>query len=139
MRYAVITRHRGEFTLRLMCRMLEVSPSRYYAWRTRSPSWHTLMDELVLAHVRIAHHDSGDTYGAPRVQRERQAEGLPVSTKRVARLMRRAGLVARRPKPPRVSTTNANHEREPRGSERAESARAAVRCAPHRREPRLGE
>ena len=110
MRYAVITRHRGECTLRLMCRVLEVSPSGYSAWRTRSPSWHTLIDELLLAHVRIAHHDSGDTYGAPRVQRERQAEGLPVSTKRVARLMRRAGLVARRPKPPRVSTTNANHE-----------------------------
>ncbi len=62
-----------------------------------------------MAHVRIAHHESGDTYGAPRVQQELQAEGLPVSTKRVARLMREDGLVARRPVRRRVVTTNSQH------------------------------
>ncbi len=109
MRYAVITRHRGEFQVRLMCRVLEVSPSGYYASRKRPPSWHALMDEVLMAHVRIAHHESGDTYGAPRVHRELQAEGLPVSPKRVARLMREGGLIARQPKRRRVSTTNSNH------------------------------
>lgn len=109
MRYAVITRHRREFEVRLMCRVLEVSPSGYYAWLKRPPSWHALIDEVLMAHVRIAHHESGETYGAPRVQRELWAEGLPVSTKRVARLMRSDGLVARQPKRRRVSTTNSNH------------------------------
>ena len=59
---------------------------------------------------RIADHECGETYGAPRVQRKLQAEGLPVGTKRVARLMREDGLVARSPKRRRVSTTNSNHD-----------------------------
>ena len=66
-------------------------------------------DEVLLAHVRIAHHESGATHGAPRVQRELQAEGLPVSRKRVARLMREAGLVARRRRPRRIGTTDSNY------------------------------
>lgn len=109
MRYAVITRHRGEFQLRLMCRVLEVSPSGYYASLTRPASWHALIDEVLMAHVRIIHADSGETYGAPRVHRELQAEGLPASPKRVARLMREDGLVARPRKQRRVSTTDSNH------------------------------
>ena len=64
---------------------------------------------MLLAHVRIAHHESGATHGAPRVQRELQAEGLPVSRKRVARLMREAGLVARRRRPRRIGTTDSNY------------------------------
>ena len=105
----MITRHRGEFQVRLMCRVLEVSPAGYYAWLKRPPSWHALMDEVLMAHVRIAHKASGETYGAPRVHQELQAEGFPVSPKRVARLMREDGLVARRPKRRRVVTTNSNH------------------------------
>ena len=110
MRYAVIHRHRGEFALRLMCRVLDVSPAGYYASRKRPLSWHAVVDEVLLAHVRIAHHESGATYGAPRVQRELQAEGLPVSRKRVARLMREAGLVARRRRPRRIVTTDSQHD-----------------------------
>lgn len=109
MRYAVITRHRGEFAVRLMCRVLEVSPAGYYASVKRPPSWHALIDEVLMAHVRIAHAESGETYGAPRVHQELQAEGLPVSPKRVARLMREDGLVARRPKRRRVVTTDSTH------------------------------
>jgi transposase InsO family protein len=63
-----------------------------------------------MAHVRIALADSGETDGAPRVHQERRAAGLPTSTKRVARLMRDAGLVARRPRRGRVVTTDATHD-----------------------------
>ena len=109
MRYAVITRHRREFELRLMCRVLEVSPSGYYASLKRPPSWHALIDEVLMARVRIIHAESGETYGAPRVHLELQAEGLPASQKRVARLMREEGLVARPRKARRVCTTDSNH------------------------------
>ena len=109
MRYAVITRHRDEFTVRLMCRVLEVSPAGDYASRHRAPSWHALIDEVLMARVRIIHAESGESYGAPRVHRELQAEGLPASPKRVARLMREKGLVARPAKAPRVRTTDSNH------------------------------
>jgi putative transposase len=110
LRYAVITRHRDEFKVRLMCRVLEVSPSGYYASLKRRSSWHALIDEILMARVRIIHEESNGTYGAPRVHRELQAEGLPASPKRVARLMREEGLVARPRKRPRVSTTDSNHD-----------------------------
>lgn len=110
MRYAVITRHRREFNLRLMCRVLEVSPSGYYASLKRPPSWHALIDEVLMARVRIIHAESGETYGAPRVHVELQTEGLPASPKRVARLMREEGLVARPRNAYRVSTTNSQHD-----------------------------
>jgi len=93
-----------------MCRVLDVSPSGYYASRTRPASWHAVIDEVLLAHVRVAHQESGNTYGAPRVHQELQAEGLPVSPKRVARLMREDGLVARQPNRRPISTTNSNHD-----------------------------
>ena len=110
MSYAVITRHRDEFTIRLMCRVLEVSPAGYYASRHRAPSWHALIDEVLMARVRIIHAESGESYGAPRVHRELQAEGLPASPKRVARLMREEGLVARPRKAPRIRTTDSDHD-----------------------------
>jgi len=105
----VIARHRDEFKVRLMCRVLEVSVSGFYAYLKRPPSWRALMDEVLMAHVRIAFAESGDTYGAPRLLRELQEAGLPTSTKRIARLMREDGLVARPRKRGRVSTTNSNH------------------------------
>ncbi len=106
----MITRHRDEFQVRLMCRVLEVSPSGYYVSLKRPPSWHALIDELLMARVRIIHAESGETYGAPRVHQELQAEGLPASPKRVARLMREEGLVARPRKRHRVVTTDSNHD-----------------------------
>ncbi len=110
MRYAVITRHRGEFAVRLMCRVLEVSPSGYYASLQRPASERALVDAVLMARVRIIHRESDETYGAPRVQRELQADGVPVSPKRVARLMRQDGLVARPRHRARVCTTNSAHD-----------------------------
>jgi len=106
-RYALIARHLGEYPLRLMCRVLEVSPAGYYASRTRSPSARAIADERLLVNVRVEHAVSDGTYGAPRIQRELADQGHQVSTKRVARLMREDGLVAR---PKRgVRTTDSSH------------------------------
>ena len=105
----MITRHRGEFEVRLMCRVLEVSPSGSYASLTRPASWHAVIDEVLMAHVRIIHQESGETYGAPRVHRELQAVGLPTSTKRVARLMRESVEFSESPNTP-------VRLRDPRGS-----------------------
>ena len=109
MRCAVIDRHRDEFPVRLMCRVLEVSVAGFYAYLQRPASWRAVIDDLLLAHIRIAFAESSETYGAPRVLQELRAAGLPTSTKRVARLMRAAGLVARSRKRRRVVTTDSNH------------------------------
>lgn len=95
MKYACIARHRGEYPVRLMCRVLDVSPAGFYVWRTRAPSARALADERLMLNVRISHSRSGGTYGAPRVHRDLRAQGLPVGKKRVARLMRHQGLVGR--------------------------------------------
>jgi putative transposase len=108
-KYACITRHRGEYPVRLMCRVLDVAPSGYHVWRRRSPSAHALADERLMLHVRIAFDRSNKTYGAPRVHQDLRAAGLHVGKKRIARLMRQDGLVARAPRPRRVSTTDSRH------------------------------
>jgi transposase InsO family protein len=69
-----------------------------------------VVDEVLMAHVRIIHTESGATYGSPRVHHELQAVGLPASPKRVARLMREDGLVARPRKRRRVLTTDSSHD-----------------------------
>ena len=104
-----MTRHRHEFAVRLMCRVLDVTPSGYYASLPRPESWRAMIDDVLMAHVRIAHAESGDTYGAPRVHEELTAQGWPTGRKRVARLMRQDGLVARSPKKRRITTTDSNH------------------------------
>ena len=110
MRCAVIARHVGEFPVRLMCRVLHVSPAGFYAYQQRPESWRVIMDDVLMAHVRVAFTHSEGRYGAPRIERELRAEGLATSTKRVARLMRQAGLVARPRAGRRVRTTDSRHD-----------------------------
>ena len=95
MKFACIARHRREHPVRLMCRVLAVSPSGFYAWRKRSPSAHAIADERLMLQVRVAFHRNHGRYGSPRIQQELGDEGTHVGTKRVARLMRQDGLVAR--------------------------------------------
>ena len=75
-----------------MCRRLGVSPSGYYAWRSRGRSNRAKREEALRGTIRAIHEVSGGTYGAPRVHAELMAGGCRVSRKRVARLMREAGL-----------------------------------------------
>ena len=80
------------FRIATMSRVLGVSPSGYYAWRKRGRSAREASDEALSARVRAIHERSRGTYGAPRIHAELSAEGTPVSRKRVARVMRAAGL-----------------------------------------------
>ena len=84
-----------------MCRVLGVSTSGYYAWRSRHSSARAREDEALKARIRAIHAYSGGTYGVPRVHVELVDQGVRVSRKRVARLMREAGLrgVSRRKGP----------------------------------------
>ena len=75
-----------------MCRVLGVSPSGYYAWRGRGRSCRARRDEELRAMIRRIHRDSHGTYGMPRVHAQLLAGGCRVGRKRVARLMREAGL-----------------------------------------------
>jgi putative transposase len=84
--------HQGSHPVRTMCRMLELSPSGYYAWRRRGLSKRAVSDATLVERIRAIHAMSDGTYGAPRIHAELVDEGVRINVKRIARLMRENGL-----------------------------------------------
>src|SRR5215207_8865084 len=78
-----------------LCKVLGVSQSGYFAWKSRPASQRQREDLVLLAHVRSVFQLSNETYGSPRLTRELQDQGLAVGRRRTARLMRENGLKAR--------------------------------------------
>jgi putative transposase len=76
----------------LMCELLGVSESGYWAWCTRPPSDRELADAWLVEQIRRIHAASKGRYGSPRVHAMLRREGICVGEKRVERLMRLAGL-----------------------------------------------
>ena len=84
--------NQADFPVRTLCRMLKVSPSGYYAWQQRPLSQRSLDDAVLTERIRAIHAVSDDNYGSPNIHAELRDEGTRVGRKRVARLMRSAGL-----------------------------------------------
>lgn len=84
--------NQADFPIAAMARVLGVSESGYHAWRLRAPSERAAADELLMKKVRTIHLGSRETYGVPRVHAELRARGERHGRKRIARLMRDAGL-----------------------------------------------
>jgi putative transposase len=84
--------HQAAHSVPTMCRVLGVSASGYYAWATRCPSGRTMADRRLLEQIAQFHRASRGTYGAPRIHRDLRAAGVCVGRKRVARLLKAAGL-----------------------------------------------
>jgi len=87
-----VNANQANYPVTTVCRLLEVSTSGYYAWLKRSPSKRAREDVILSNRIRWTHLRSRSTYGAPRVYEELRDEGVRVGRKRVARLMRAAGL-----------------------------------------------
>ena len=79
MRYRCIDRRRITHPVRMMCRLLRVSSSGYYAWRVRPESRRTVYDRELTRAIRRIHAESDGTYGSPRIHAELQAEGFAVA------------------------------------------------------------
>jgi putative transposase len=107
-RFRFIAAEKAHHPVVRLCRVLGVSTSGFYAWVHRQPSERARADARLLDRVRTAHLESQCTYGAPRVHAELRATGTRVGRKRVARLMRSAGLAGRCPKRFRRTTTPAD-------------------------------
>ena len=91
----LIDAEKALYPIKLLCRALRVSRAGYYAWRRRPPSIRTQQDLRLAVMIRAAHERSRKTCGSPRVHAELHAQGVAVSRKHVARLMRGEGLRAR--------------------------------------------
>ena len=105
-----IEKHRQEFDITLMCRLLQVSRSGYYAWRKRQPSAREMADVQLLEEIKKIFAASGQTYGSPRIHMELRAESIHCSRKRVERLMRANGLKVEQKRKSRVVTTDSDHD-----------------------------
>ena len=84
--------NQADYAVQTICRVMGVSASGYYAWRERAPSSRALANAVLTERIRTIHAQSDATYGRARVRAELIDQDCPVSGKRVARLMRKAGL-----------------------------------------------
>src|SRR5882757_5484291 len=105
--------HQALFPVAVMARVLGVSASGFHAWRCRPPSAHAIADTALLKQIRTVHASSRETYGAPRVQAALKAGGEKHGRKRIARLMRAAGLVGASRRRSGVTTTRRDKEARP--------------------------
>ena len=92
MRYICIDRRRRQYPVRMMCRILKVSRSGYYAWRVRPESQRAKTDRELTRLIRRIHIESDGVYGASKITAELKEEGHQCGRHKVARLMRIAGL-----------------------------------------------
>ncbi len=90
--FRFIDAEKALYPISLLCRVLKVSRSGYYAWLHRSPSRRSVEDASLADEIREIHQRSRGTYGYPRVHAELRALGVECGRRRVARLMREAGL-----------------------------------------------
>ena len=109
MKYQFITTHRQEFEITVMCRVLQVSRSGYYAWRQRPVSGREMANQKLTQQIEEIHQQSRQTYGSPRIQAELADQGVKCGPNRVARLMQEAELQAKQSRQFKVTTTDSAH------------------------------
>lgn len=108
MRYAFIRDHREAFPVALLCQVLEVGTSGFYAWLHRAESPRSRANQRLLVEIKAIHQRSRQTYGSPRIHADLQATGHTCGKHRVAQLMRTHGIVSRHKRKYKV-TTNSRH------------------------------
>jgi putative transposase len=108
MRFAFIATEKANYPVALLCRVLQVSRSGFYAWQQPLAAQHTLQDQSLGLEIAAIFAESRGRYGSPRVHAELRVRGQRTARKRVARLMRSAGLRARERRRFRC-TTDSHH------------------------------
>lgn len=104
MRFQFIENHRNDLPMTRLCKVLDVSPSGYYAWRQRPASAREMANRELVKKIEVVYNDSYGTYGSPRIYRELQAQGVACSENRVARLMRLYHIRAKQTRRCKVTT-----------------------------------
>ncbi|MFG6202709.1 IS3 family transposase [Nonomuraea sp. JJY05] len=94
-RFQFVDDHRDVFGVKRLCRVLKVSRSGFYRWTKAAPARaeRAAADAALAEEIRQIHGEFDGTYGSPRVTAELRARGHTVNHKRVARVMRRCGIV----------------------------------------------
>jgi len=108
MKFGFIAQYQQDYPVTLMCRVLEVSVSGYYAWRQREPSRRAMEDQALGEQIEHIFSANRGVYGSPRIHVELRDQGQQCGRKRVARFMQARDLSAQR-KRRRVKTTDSHH------------------------------
>jgi transposase InsO family protein len=90
--YGFIDKHRSAHAVERMCRVLGVWRSGYYAWKKRGQSPKARMDAVLLGKIRESYGLSRGRYGSPNIHADLLQWGYCCGRKRVARLMKEAGI-----------------------------------------------
>jgi putative transposase len=104
--------HRQAFPLEMMCQVLSVSRSGYYAWLARQGNEPCLREKRrveLVEKIRAVHEESGGVYGSPRVYEELKAKGEAVCENTVAKVMKQQDIHSITRRRFRVCTTDSNH------------------------------
>lgn len=109
MKFTFIQTEKAHFPTAFMCRHMGVSASGFYAWLHRPQSAHDIEDERLKVLVHEAHQVGRKYYGSPRVHRALKKKRIPISRKRVIRLMQEEGLVGRPSHKFKFNTTDSDH------------------------------
>ncbi|WP_187152974.1 IS3 family transposase [Acaryochloris marina] len=96
-------------TITLMCKVLKLSRSGYYAWMKRQPSPRHQENAILSERIQQIHDESRQTYGSPRIHASLIARGFRASRQRVVRLMAQLGICAQAKRPFKV-TTDSEHD-----------------------------
>jgi len=110
MKFQFIEDHRDEFEITVMCRVLGVSRSGYYAWRKRPVSPRKMANDKLLGQIKEVYQKSRQTYGSPRIHAELVGQGTKCGRNRVARLMRLHNIRAKQKRTFKVKTTDSHHD-----------------------------
>jgi transposase InsO family protein len=110
MRYDFVEAHRERWPVRLMCRLLLVSPGGYYGWRGRPQSSRAARRGALVVAIKAVHAEAKARYGSPRIHVELVARGTPCCVNTVARLMHDEGIAAKTTRKFRC-TTDSDHDR----------------------------
>jgi len=111
MKFAFIQEHRSCWPVGVMCAVLAVARSGFYAWRKRQPSARQVRRETLTAKIRRVHADHRRVYGSPRVHRALTAGGEKVCQNTVARIMQSAQIRAKTKRKFVPRTTDSTHDR----------------------------
>jgi putative transposase len=108
-RFGFIEDHAQEFPVDVMCAVLKVSRSGYYAWRDRAASGQAQRRRVLVARIQAAHADSRQLYGSPRICAELRDQGVACSVNTVAKLMKQHGIRSKMRRRFVVRTTDSRH------------------------------
>lgn len=87
-RFRFVNEHQGQYQVKRLCRLAEVSRSGFYAWRGRPPSVRDVANQVLVDEIREIHTASRGTYGRVKIIGQLRRRGVDANHKRVARLMR---------------------------------------------------